>query len=110
MVAWQEVALAVAKDLAVNETSRTKEAADADWSARGDVINDEIKDAWRVLPPDEVRRRLRTVAGELRGHLTAVPETRWVKNSDMLTFFLNETVDHYEDHRADLRAVLAAVR
>jgi hypothetical protein len=36
-----------------------------------------------------------------------VPETRWVKNSDMLNFFLNETVDHYEDHRADLRTVLA---
>jgi hypothetical protein len=106
MVAWQEVALKVATDLAVHETSRTKERADADWAARGDVINDEITAEWRALPPDEVRRRLRTAAGELRGYLTVVPETRWIKNSDMLNFFLSETVDHYEDHRADLRAVL----
>jgi DNA-binding transcriptional LysR family regulator len=108
MVAWQEVALAVAKDLAVNKTSRTKEHADADWAERGDVINDEINATWRTIPPDEVRHRLRTAAGELRGYLTVVPEDRWVKNSDMLRFFLNETVDHYEDHRADLRAVLAS--
>ncbi len=108
MVAWQEVALSVAKELAVNETSPTKEQADADWAARGDVINDEINAAWRALPPDEVRRRLRTAAGELRGYLTVVPETRWLKNTKMLNFFLTETVDHYEDHRADLRAVMAA--
>ena len=108
MVAWQEVALSVAKELAVNETSPTKEQADADWAARGDVINDEINAAWCALPPDEVRRRLRTAAGELRGYLTVVPETRWLKNTKMLNFFLTETVDHYEDHRADLRAVMAA--
>jgi hypothetical protein len=108
MVAWQEVALEVARDLAVNETSRTKQQADADWASRGDIINDEINEAWRALPPDEVRRRLRTAAGELRGYLTVVPETRWLKNTDMLNFYLNETVDHYEDHRGDLRAVLAA--
>jgi uncharacterized damage-inducible protein DinB len=108
MVAWQEVALDVAKDLAVNETSRTKQQADADWAARGDVINDEINEAWRKLPADEVRRRLRTAAGELRGYLTVVPETRWVKNTDILKFFLDETIDHYEDHRGDLRVVLAS--
>jgi hypothetical protein len=110
MVAWQEVALAVAKDLAVNERSPTKEQADADWAARGDVINDEINAAWRALSPEEVRRRLRTAAGELRGYLTVVPETRWVKNGDILKFFLNETVDHYADHMDDLAAVLAATR
>src|SRR5438552_10648385 len=87
MVAWQQHALALAKDLAVNERSPTKEQADADWAARGDVINDEINEAWRALPPDEVRRRLRTAAGELRGYLTVVPETRWLKNSDVLKFF-----------------------
>ena len=110
MVAWQEVALAVAKDLAVNERSRTKEQADADWAARGDVINDEINEAWRALQPEEVRRRLRTAAGELRGYLTVVPEMRWVKNSDILKFFLNETVDHYADHLDDLAAVYAETR
>ncbi len=109
MVAWQEVSLDVAKELAVNETSPTKERADADWAARGDVINDEITATWRAFPPDEVRRRLRTAAGELRGHLTVVPEIRWIKNSRMLQFFLSETTDHYADHLADLRAVQAAL-
>jgi hypothetical protein len=107
MVAWQEVALDVAKELAVDETSPTKDQADADWAARGDRINEEINEVWRQLPPDEVRRRLRTAAGELRGYLTVVPETRWLKNTNMLRFFLNETIDHYEDHRADLQAALA---
>jgi hypothetical protein len=108
MVAWQEVALAVARDLALHETSATKDRADADWAARGDAINDEINAEWRELPADEVRSRLRAAAGELRGYLTVVPESRWVKNSDMLKFFLDETVDHYEDHRGDLRAVMAS--
>ena len=34
LVAWQEDALAVATELAVNETSATKARADADWEAR----------------------------------------------------------------------------
>ena len=108
MVGWQEVALAVARELAVNDTSPRKEHEDADWKARGDVINDELNDLWRALPMDEVRRRLTTVPGELRGYLTVVPETRWIKNPAMLKFFLNETVEHYQDHVADLQAVLAA--
>ena len=66
--------------------------------------------AWRELPAEEVRHRLRTAAGELRGYLTVVPETRWVKNSDILKFFLNETVDHYADHLDDLAAVYAETR
>ena len=108
MVAWQEIALDVARELAVNETSRAKLDADADWAARGDAINDEINRTWRELPLDEVRARMHRAAGELRGYLTVVPETRWLKNSDMLRFFLNETIDHYEDHRRDLAAVMAA--
>lgn len=108
LVAWQELALQVARELAVNETSRTKEQADADWAARGDVINDEINAEWRALPMADVRRRMATVAGELRGYLTVVPEARWLKNPAMLKFFLNEMTEHYEDHRDDLAAVLAA--
>ncbi len=46
--------------------------------------------------------------GELRGYLTVVPETRWVKNTVHRDFFLDETIDHYEDHEADLAAILAA--
>ncbi|HVA85086.1 MAG TPA: maleylpyruvate isomerase N-terminal domain-containing protein [Candidatus Saccharimonadales bacterium] len=108
MVAWQEHALAVARELAINETSPTKVRGDADWAARGDELNDEITRTWRELPMTEVRHRMAVAAGELRGHLTVVPETRWVKNSEMLRFFLGETVDHYEEHRSDLEAVLAA--
>jgi len=94
MVAWQEVALNVARELAVNETSRAKLEADADWAARGDAINDEITRTWRALPLDEVRARMGRAAGELRGYLTVVPETRWLKNAGMLRFFLDETIDH----------------
>ena len=36
MVAWQELALTVARELAVDETSRSNAQADADWDARGD--------------------------------------------------------------------------
>ena len=31
---------------------------------------------------DEVRERFATVPGELRGYLTVVPETRWLKHAD----------------------------
>ncbi len=108
LVAWQEHALAVARELAVNETSPTKVKGDEDWTARGDAINEEIRLAWLQLPMAEVRRRMTSIPGELRGTLTVVPETRWLKNSDHLRFFLDETTDHYEAHAADLAAVLRA--
>jgi Mycothiol maleylpyruvate isomerase N-terminal domain len=108
LVAWQEVALAVAKELAVSETSPAKERADADWDARGDAINDDLLAHWRAMPLSEVRERLRTVPGELRGYLTVVPESRWIKHSDHLAFLSSETMEHYEEHEPDLRAILAA--
>jgi DinB family protein len=108
IVAWQSNALAVAQELAVGATSATKERSDRDWEARGDAINAEIEAAWRALPLDEVRRRLREVPGELRGYLTVVPETRWLKHADNLRFFVDETIDHYGDHAADLEAILDA--
>jgi hypothetical protein len=108
MVAWQESATDVAKELAVGPESPTKARLDAEWAARGDVINDEINAAWRAFPIDEVRRRLRTVPGELRGYLTVVPEARWIKHADYLRFFLDETIEHYADHLADLEAALGS--
>jgi hypothetical protein len=110
LVAWQENALAVATELAVDETSPTKTRSDAEWEERGDAINDEIDATWAALPMNEVRERFRTVPGQLRGYLTVVPETRWLKNGDYQHFFHEETTAHYEDHRADLEAVLAAAR
>jgi hypothetical protein len=108
VVAWQEWALATARELAVGERSATKERLDEEWDRRGDDINAEIETEWRALPVEEVRNRLATVPGELRGYLTVVPETRWIKNDDYLRYFLDETIEHYAEHAADLEAVLAA--
>ncbi len=110
LVAWQQYALATAKELALGETSPTKVRMDAEWEARGDELNDEIARSWATRPIDDVRDALRTVAGELRGYLTVVPEIRWVKNADYLEFFLSETIDHYEEHRSDLDAIIRAAR
>ena len=108
LVAWQSNALEVAKELAVGETSATKERSDKEWDERGDAMNLDIQVEWRAMPIDEVRRRLREIPGELRGYLTVVPESRWIKHSDHLAFFLEETIDHYAGHAADLEAILDA--
>lgn len=109
LVHWQILALDVAKELALGATSPTKDAADADFEARGDVaVNAEVDALWRSKSLDEVRQEFARVAGELRGFLTVVPETRWVKNSEMQTFFYEETIEHYGDHEADLAAILAS--
>lgn len=109
MLAWQGVSLDAAKELAVNETSATIARVDADWDARGgEVVNDEITRTWAAVPMDELRERFRTQPGELRGYLTVVPETRWIKHADNLRFFIDETIDHYADHAADLEAILDA--
>jgi hypothetical protein len=105
LIHWLEHALVVAKELAVGESSPTKEAADRDWDARGDAINDELVEAWAKLPMSEVRRRMGEAPGELRGYLTVVPESRWLKHPDNLRFFLTEMTEHYEAHTADLEAV-----
>lgn len=108
LTAWQEVALAIARELAVGESSPTLEQAEADWDSRGgEVINAEILETWAALPIDEVRRRFLTVPGELRGYLTVVPETRWVKHPRHMDALLWDTLYHYADHRADLEAILA---
>ena len=108
LVAWQEWALATAKELALGPDSPTKRWLDAEWEARSDAINADIETEWQALPLGEVRRRLREVPGELRGYLTVVPEARWLKNDDYRQYFTDETIDHYADHAADLAAVLAA--
>jgi hypothetical protein len=110
LVAGQEVALAVATELAVGQDSAAKARFDAEWDAGGDAMNDRMTTEWRALPIEEVRRRLRTVPGELRGYLTVVPEARWLKHSDYLRYFIDETIDHYADHGSDLDAILDAAR
>ena len=109
LLTWQLLSLDVAKELALGERSPSHERADADWEARGgDAVNAEADADWRASSIDEVRQEFARVAGELRGFLTVVPETRWVKNADQQRFFYEETTEHYEDHLADLAAILAA--
>ncbi len=111
LVAWQLVALDVAKELAMAETSTTIANIDASWKERGgEVINDEILAEWRTHSIGDLRDEFASVAGELRGFLTVVPESRWIKNATNQRTFTEETLDHYEEHRADLAAILAAVR
>ena len=107
LLAWQQIALDVARELAVNETSRTRQWSDEQWAARGDEMNDTMVTEWRLLPMEEVRTRFRQVPGELRGYLTVVPESRWLKHPRHLKFFLTETTSHYEAHAADLAVILA---
>jgi hypothetical protein len=106
MVGWLEHVLAVARELAVADSSPTREAVRADWEARGDVVNEELHAAWAAVPLEEVRRRLASVPGELRGTLTVVPEARWLKDARMSAFFLMDTIEHYEEHLPELEAVL----
>jgi hypothetical protein len=110
IVAYQSHALDVARQLAMGERSPAFEAMEADWDARGDAVNDDLSAAWRALSADEVLQRGRDVPGELRGYLTVVPETRWVKHPVFGRFFEEELLDHYAEHEDDLRAILAAVR
>jgi hypothetical protein len=109
LLTWQGVALAVARELAVDPSSATRARADREWDELGgEAVNARYLAEWDALPIAEVRRRFREAPGELRGYLTVVPETRWVKNADYIEFFLGQTIDHYADHVADLEAILEA--
>lgn len=111
LIHGQDAALAAAKELAVGEQSPALDQLNADWDATpdaGDRINAEAIARFRAMPIAEVRERFRTVAGEMRGYLTVVPESRWVKHPTHMTFFLGETLDHYAEHERDLRAILEA--
>ena len=107
VVGWLEHVLDVARELAVGERSGTHARAATEWDARGDAVNDDLHAAWAVLPIAEVRQRLLTVPGELRGTLTVVPEARWLKDAKMHAFFVMDTLEHYEEHLPQLEAVLA---
>ncbi len=111
LLTWQLLSLDVAKELAVGERSVARARAEADWAERGgDAVNAEADEIWRAKPIAEVRQEFARVAGELRGFLTVVPETRWLKNADQQQFFYEETIEHYEEHLPDLEAILAAAR
>lgn len=111
LLSGHAVALAVATELAVNETSPTRERADRDWAERGgEVVNAEIDATWAALSMDELRDRFATLPGQLRGSLTVLPEGRWLSHGDHQRFFRSETTAHYADHLADLAAILDIAR
>jgi len=112
MLLWQEAALATAKELAMGEQSPTMDRLEAQWNsspAAGDAMNEDGIARFRAMPIAEVRDLFRTVSGELRGYLTVVPESRWIKHSAHQEYFFGETTEHYEDHLKELRAILEAV-
>ncbi len=116
MLLWQEAALATAKELALGEQSPTMDRLEAQWASTpsgapgaGDRMNEEGIARFRAMPIAEVRELFRTVSGELRGYLTVVPESRWIKHAAHQEFFFGETTEHYEDHLKELRAILEAV-
>ncbi len=110
LLAWQGIALDIARELAVNETSPTIARVDAEWAAKGDAFNDEIQADWASRPMADLRASWQTQPGELRGYLTVVPETRWVKHAQHLKTFHDETIAHYEEHVPELEAILAAAQ
>ncbi|HEX8939312.1 MAG TPA: maleylpyruvate isomerase N-terminal domain-containing protein [Candidatus Limnocylindrales bacterium] len=110
LLVWLEFALQAARELAVGEASRTIDAVSAEWRSDGDAMNARLLAEQAGRPTAELRRRFEELPGELRGYLTVVPETRWVKHPEHLRFFLAQTTEHYAEHEADLEAVLGAGR
>jgi len=108
VVGWLGDGLDVANELAVDARSPARERSRRAFAARGDEINAEIQAAWRLLPLAEVRRRLRDVPEELRRAVTAVPAAHWNDDPGNLEFLHVYTVEHYEEHVADLAAILSA--
>jgi hypothetical protein len=110
LLGWLDVTLAAAKELAVREDSSTLERRERETADPGvAVLNERMLAAARERPLADLREAFRSVPGELRGYLTVVPETRWVKNPAHLKAFLEDTTEHYEEHAADLAAILEAV-
>ena len=110
MGVWIEWWLNIARELAVNPASPAYDELKRignDWDNQGDALNARYTAEWAALPMAELRRRLSEMPGELRGYLTVVPETRWLKDSDHLKSLLCNTTEHYADHEPDLRAILA---
>jgi hypothetical protein len=106
LIAPLEDALAVARELAVKRCGGKRPAKRIHAEVRAE--SDRLVLEWAALPMAEVRDRFRNVPGELRGTLTVVPETRWLKHKTNMEWFAGETIDHYADHEADLAVVLAA--
>jgi uncharacterized damage-inducible protein DinB len=108
---WMEWWLRVARELAVNPESAAWNELDRinkEWDSVGDELNAGYRAEWAALSMTELRARFESIPGELRGYLTVVPETRWLKDSGRFKSLLANTIEHYAEHEADLHAVVAA--
>ena len=108
---WIEWWLTIARELAVSPNSAAFDELQAigkDWASRGDVLNARYEAEWAALPMAELRDRYATLPGELRGYLTVVPETRWLKDSAHVKSLLGNTTEHYAEHVGELQASLTA--
>lgn len=107
VVGWQEMALQMARELAVDDESRTQRRIAQPWETYGEALNQRLLEDAGELTTDELRQRLADIPAELRGTLTMVPEARWLKAPAAQRMFTECTMEHYEDHLPALRAVLA---
>jgi hypothetical protein len=111
LLAWMGNWLAISRELAVGPASPTwdwmKSLSDR-WESEGDAINARYQAEWAALPMAEIRSRFVAYPGELRGYLTVVPESRWLKDPERLGSLLGNTTEHYAEHMAELAAILAA--
>jgi hypothetical protein len=111
LLAWVGVWTKIAEELAVNPASPAYQRQvdqNREWETLGDAVNARMQEEWSSLPMPELRRRFESMPGELRGYLTVVPESRWLKDSGRLGSLLECTTEHYEEHMPDLRAILAS--
>ena len=111
LLAWQGVTLAAAKELAVREDSPTLQRRERETADPGvAAMNEQFVADARHRSTAELRDAFRTLPGELRGYLTVVPETRWVKHPTHLRAILEDTTEHYDEHAPDLAAIVEASR
>ena len=107
LVGWLGDAIEVAEELSVLATSPARDRSRQAFADRGDAINAEIQASWRELSMTEVRRRFHDVPEMLRRAVRAVPASSWDADPENLNFIHIYTIDHYEEHVADLAAILS---
>ena len=100
----------MAEELIARDRAEARERSQRAFAARGDQINAEIQATWRDLPIAEVRRRHRETPAALRDALSLVPPDRWTADEENLRFIHIYTIEHYQDHAADLEAILTTFR
>ncbi len=84
LLAWQEVALPCRQGARRQRDERRRSRASTPTGTRAGATSSTPRSTptWADVPMAELRERFATQPGELRGYLTVVPETRWLKHAD----------------------------